>query len=126
MKKYIEPEMKYKIKSKFIMVNNPETKTLKTIQKENREKIKVNAPISKMVAFGCLGYIIAEITTIAKLFEKSIFDKSDIISLIILSIAFAGFVITGIYSFRGKSEIEKILEDIRSRKTTPLSVTKEE
>ena len=126
MKKYIEPEMKYKIKSKFIMVNNPETKTLKTIQKENREKIKVNAPISKMVAFGCLGYIIAEITTIAKLFEKSIFDKSDIISLIILSIAFAGFVITGIYSFIGKSEIEKILEDIRSRKTTPLSVTKEE
>ena len=124
MKKYIEPEMKYKIKSKFIMVNNPETKTLKTIQKENREKIKVNAPISKMVAFGCLGYIIAEITTIAKLFEKSIFDKSDIISLIILSIAFAGFVITGIYSFIGKSEIEKILEDIRSRKTTPLSVTK--
>ena len=126
MKKYIEPEMKYKIKSKFIMVNNPETKTLKTIQKENREKIKVNAPISKMVAFGCLGYIIAEITTIAKLFEKSICDKSDIISLIILSTAFAGFVITGIYSFIGKSEIEKILEDIRSRKTTPLSVTKEE
>ncbi len=38
MKKYIEPEMKYKIKSKFIMVNNPETKTFKTIQKENREK----------------------------------------------------------------------------------------
>ena len=124
MKKYIEPEMKYKIKSKFIMVNNPETKTLKTIQKENREKIKVNAPISKMVAFGCLGYIIAEITTIAKLFEKSIFDKSDIISLIILSIAFAGFVITGIYSFRGKSEIEKILENIRSRPF--VKVTKEE
>jgi uncharacterized membrane protein (DUF485 family) len=124
MKKYIEPEMKYKIKSKFIMVNNPETKTLKTIQKENREKIKVNAPISKMVAFGCLGYIIAEITTIAKLFEKSIFDKSDIISLIILSIAFAGFVITGIYSFRGKSEIEKILENIRSRPF--VTVTKEE
>lgn len=116
--------MKYKIKSKFIMVNNPETKTLKTIQKENREKIKVNAPISKMVAFGCLGYIIAEITTIAKLFEKSIFDKSDIISLIILSIAFAGFVITGIYSFRGKSEIEKILENIRSRPF--VTVTKEE
>ena len=124
MKKYIEPEMKYKIKSKFIMVNNPETKTLKTIQKENREKIKVNAHISKMVAFGCLGYIIAEITTIAKLFEKSIFDKSDIISLIILSIAFAGFVITGIYSFRGKSEIEKILENIRSRPF--VTVTKEE
>ena len=124
MKKYIEPEMKYKIKSKFIMVNNPETKTLKTIQKENREKIKVNAPISKMVAFGCLGYIIAEITTIAKLFEKSIFDKSDIISLIILSIAFAGFVITGIYSFIGKSEIEKILENIRSRPF--VTVTKEE
>lgn len=124
MKKYIEPEMKYKIKSKFIMVNNPETKTLKTIQKENREKIKVNAPMSKMVAFGCLGYIIAEITTIAKLFEKSIFDKSDIISLIILSIAFAGFVITGIYSFRGKSEIEKILENIRSRPF--VTVTKEE
>jgi|DEB0MinimDraft_6_1074348.scaffolds.fasta_scaffold51532_1 uncharacterized membrane protein (DUF485 family) len=124
MKKYIEPEMKYKIKSKFIMVNNPETKTLNTIQKENREKIKVNAPISKMVAFGCLGYIIAEITTIAKLFEKSIFDKSDIISLIILSIAFAGFVITGIYSFRGKSEIEKILENIRSRPF--VTVTKEE
>lgn len=124
MKKYIEPEMKYKIKSKFIMVNNPETKTLKTIQKENREKIKVNAPISKMVAFGCLGYIIAEITTIAKLFEKSIFDKSDIISFIILSIAFAGFVITGIYSFRGKSEIEKILENIRSRPF--VTVTKEE
>jgi len=124
MKKYIEPEMKYKIKSKFIMVNNPETKTLNTIQKENREKIKVNAPISKMVAFGCLGYIIAEITTIAKLFEKSIFDKYDIISLIILSIAFAGFVITGIYSFRGKSEIEKILENIRSRPF--VTVTKEE
>lgn len=35
MKKYIEPEMKYKIKSKFIMVNNPETKTFKTIQIEN-------------------------------------------------------------------------------------------
>jgi uncharacterized membrane protein (DUF485 family) len=124
MKKYIEPEMKYKIKSKFIMINNPETKTFKTIQKENREKIKVNAPISKMVAFGCLGYIIAEITTIAKLFEKSIFDKSDIISLIILSIAFAGFVITGIYSFRGKSKIEKILENIRSRPF--VTVTKEE
>jgi hypothetical protein len=94
--------------------------------KELEALMKVNAPISKIVAFGCLGYVIGEITTIAKLFEKSICDKSDIISLIILSTAFAGFVITGIYSFIGKSEIEKILEDIRSRKTTPLSVTKEE
>ena len=35
-----------------------------------------------------------------------------------------GFVITGIYSFRGKSKIEKILENIRSRPF--VTVTKEE
>lgn len=94
--------------------------------KELEALMKVNAPISRIISIGCLGYVLGEITTIINLFDKSSFDKSDIFSSAIIAVATAGFVITGIYSFISKTKIDEILEDIRSRKTTPLAAQKED
>lgn len=94
--------------------------------KELEALMKVNAPISKIICFSCLSYVFGEISTIIDLFTKDSFTVGNVISSSFIGAALAGFIITGIYSFIGKSTIDQILEDIRSRKTTPLAVQKQD
>lgn len=97
------------------------------IEDGDLEKImKINSPKSALISTTCLGYLLGEARTIIDLVKKIasgdylMINGSDLIYYLLIALIFGTFIVTTINTFRGESEIEKILEKIRSRPAVSL------
>jgi len=83
--------------------------------------VKLNSPVSILIAVACFGYVLGEFREILKLIsiylDKKAFsiDGIDFIYLSILFIVFTVGICTLIYSCLYKNDAKRILEEIRSR-----------
>lgn len=89
---------------------------------ERRLNVKINSPVSFLIAVGCFGYVLGDFREILKLISTSLDKKAfsmngiDFIYFALLIIVFTIGSCTLIYSFLYKNDAKRILEEIRSRR----------
>lgn len=89
--------------------------------------LECNAPISWTISFACGGYVLGNIREIINLVQKLEMAKISIFDLLffgLFCIAATISIVAMIYACFSKSKAKKILEKIRSRKTTPITAQK--
>lgn len=106
------------------IITKPDDNKYHWIEDKELERIlKISAPISYTIAIGCAGYLMGEIDTICQIIKKLPFspDWSEMLHVIVISVAFGLGLATSIYSFLSKSEAKKTLKKVRCRESFEMT-----